>query len=193
MDKDEVLRSLNAAGVIVTLDSAEDDMSALQRLAGSGFRALEMPVERVAEWLAILRRDFPNFMPGATGVSTAQQAWEAVEAGARFVTAAPLSSEIAAVCEAAGVPVIALVDGMPAVEAAMPVRPDFIRFGLELGLLPPASGPSLVLDVPDLNEATIEAANLAGAGAIAVSIASAVDSRGINDVRSALGRNHGAF
>jgi len=95
----------------------------------AGVWAVEVDVRQGVEALTALVGAGLGVFPGAGGVKDAQRAWEAVEAGARFLAAEPLSAEIAAVCEAADVTTIAVLDddGSDGADAALSLRPAFLR------------------------------------------------------------------
>ena len=171
MEKEELVRRLKDARVLLVIDGAGDDaLDSIRAAVDAGVWAIEAPLREGMEIFSAVAREQPGCILGAGGVTAAQEAWEAVEAGAKFVSAMPLDSEIAAVCEAAAVPTMAVVDGLPALEEALRLRPDFVRHWSDLGLLAARGedGPGFVLDLQDDDPSTVEAAVVAGADVVAI-------------------------
>lgn len=155
MESGEVTRRLQDAPLILTLDLGREGIEERARAAiGAGVRALEVPVGEDAEMLSALVRACRDCLPGAANVADAHQAWLAVEAGARFVSASPLSAEIAAVCEAADVPVVAAVDTEEGLQDSLALRPALLR-------LPPSAelsraheaGLPIIREIGDISDA----------------------------------------
>ncbi len=166
MESEEVTRRLQDAPLILTLDVGREGIEERARAAiEAGVWAIEAPVGEDAELLSALVRACRDCLPGAADVADAHQAWLAVEAGARFVSASPLSAEIAAVCEAADVPVVAVVDTEEGLQDSLALRPALLR-------LPPGSEISQVHDagLPIIMEigGTSEAAAASGGSAVAL-------------------------
>ncbi len=153
MEKIEVAQRLRDARVLLILDG-ERVVEAVRAAVDAGVWAVEVDVSEGVEPLRRLVEEQLGCVPGAGGVRAAQEAWDAIEAGAKFLSAAPLDAEIAAVCEAAGVATIAVVDGLPAAEAALPLRPDFLRFPASLGIAPP-EGPGAVMELGNADPAEV--------------------------------------
>ena len=151
MDKHQVVTAIRQGRVLLVLDGPPEELLSYARSAATeGVRLLEVESGERASALRLLAAELPDCLLGAGGIRSAHEAWEAVEAGAKFLSAAPFSAEIAAVCEAATVATIAAVATPEGAEEAITLRPDFIRcspkLAAGLGLRPDA--PDLLLELP---------------------------------------------
>lgn len=173
MEKQEAIRRLNDARVLLVLDGDGERAVEWARAAvDAGVWAVEVDERHGVGALAALVQAQLGCLPGAGGVASARRAWDAVEAGARFVAAEPLDAEIAAVCEAAAVPVIAVVGEGQSVEATLALRPDFLYLSAGSGstLAGREDGPPLILQVGSADPATVQVVARAGARVVAVSM-----------------------
>ncbi len=155
MESGEEARRLQDAPLILTLDLGREGIEERARAAiEAGMWALEVPVGEDAEMLSVLVGACRDCLPGAAEVADAHQAWLAVEAGARFASASPLSAEIAAVCEAADVPVVAAVESETGLQEALALRPALLRLppGAELSQAHEAGLP-IIREIGDINDA----------------------------------------
>ncbi len=130
--------------------------------------AVEAEVGEDAEVIRAIGREQTGVVRGVGGVRTAQQAWAAVEAGADFVVAAPLDSEIAAVCEAADVATIAEVEDEAGLSEVLPLRPDLVRVPSGLEVLV-SDGPDVIVRLSSVEGAAVRDALASGAVAVSVS------------------------
>ncbi len=154
MESGEVTRRLHDAPLILTLDLGREGIEERVLAAiEAGVWALEVPVGEDAELLSALVRACRGCLPGAAEVANAHQAWLAVEAGARFVSASPLSAEIAAVCEAADVPVVAVVESKTDLQEALALRPALLRLQPDVAL-PKAhdAGLPIIMEIENTSE-----------------------------------------
>lgn len=167
----DVPGSLKDVRLLMLLDSVDDDLIEHARAASrAGLEAVEVLGPEATEAVRELLEAKLGLVLGAGEISTAGGAWEAVEAGARFIAATPLTGEIAAVCEAADVRTVAVIEDAAAVEAALPLRPDYIRLPARSAALAPMpeGEPNLILEVDAPDEAMVRVALGAGASIVAI-------------------------
>lgn len=164
MERAEILDRIARARLVVRVDSEEDARTAVE----AGADVIELDTAAGTEAVPRLVRDQLPGLPGIGGITTPQQAWEAVEAGARFLTASSLTQEIASVAEAAGVPVAAVVESEEQLQQALALRPDLLRLPDRKGLLVPVHGPSVLYELAEPNQEAVAAAAAGGAVGVVV-------------------------
>lgn len=161
MERGETARRLAEAGVILILEGDEESVvTAARAAAEAGVYVVEVSVRENAAALARIAGVELDVVPGAGDVSTPKAAWDALEAGARFVAATPLTAEIAAVCEAADVLTVAVVDNAGSLREALPLKPGVVRAraGVEMGSFGGASVPGAMLELAGASQVEIESA-----------------------------------
>lgn len=89
--------------VIEKLSQTERTVGALKR-AGLGCAEITFRTECAEEALALAVKKFPDMEIGAGTVINGEQCKRALAAGAKFIVSPGLSEEVAALCNAAGVP-----------------------------------------------------------------------------------------
>lgn len=164
MDKAEILDRMRRARVLVRVATGEDARRAIE----AGADAVEFGFSAGLDAVPRLVRDQAPGLPGIGEIAAAEQAWEAVEAGARFLTATGLTQEIAAVGEAAGVPVVAAVESEAQLQEALPLRPDLLLMPDRRGIMAPLNGPGALYQLEEADEESMFAAAARGAVGIAV-------------------------
>lgn len=191
MEKDETITRLRDARLLLVLDGAPDPLGVAGAAVDAGVRAVEVSLAEGAGALTTVAGSHPGVLVGAAAVETAQQAWDAVAAGARFVTAARLTEEIAAVCDAADVAVVAAVADERDVPDVLPLRPDLVR-------LPAAPGftrrewPPIIVDAPGADPEVLRRVWIKGAlVALAASVLGAASPLDLRRRLEALMRSEG--
>jgi hypothetical protein len=160
--KHDTIRRIVGARILLVLDADQNLLETARGALDAGVVAVEIPAKEGADGVSAIVRAGMGLIVGAGGVTTAGQAWDAVEAGANMVSAAPLDAEIAAVCEAADVATVAVAAEMADVAQALTLRPDFLR-------LTAALVPSVAADTPVIIDAPMPADSPPGA-VLAVSL-----------------------
>ncbi|MDQ3328139.1 MAG: hypothetical protein M3506_06430 [Chloroflexota bacterium] len=151
MPKHDSIRRLLDARVLLMLDADHIVEDAARAAIDAGVGAVEISANANAVDVATVLRAGLDLAVVAGAVTTAAQAWDAVEAGAHALSAAPLDAEIAAVCEAADVAMIAVVSDDAQVAAALALRPDFLRVPSELAAVVTTDTP-IIVDLPAMPE-----------------------------------------
>ncbi len=147
VERQTVARRLLEARVMLIFAAGADLPRLLRTAEQLGIQTVELEGADPLELLSGVAGT--GLVAGAGGISTPEQAWEAIERGARFLTADPLTSETAAVCEAADVASIATIRNADALSSTLSLRPDMIRADpataqrLEL----PTGGPPMIAEV----------------------------------------------
>lgn len=162
MEKDETIRRLRDARLLLVLGGTPDPLDVAGAAVDAGVRAVEVSLAEGAGALTAVAHARRGVLVGAAGVETAQQAWDAVAAGARFVTAAPLTEEIAAVCDAADVVVVAAVADEHGVPDVLPLRPDLVRLPAAPSV-PRREWPPIIVDAPGADSESLRRVWIMGA------------------------------
>ena len=93
---------------VVVLKTLEETVPTLTALKHAGIPAAEITFRTACakDAIALASRDFPDMLVGAGTVINAEQAREAVKAGAKFIVSPGLSASVAEVCREADIPYI---------------------------------------------------------------------------------------
>lgn len=170
MRGDETRAAIERLRFVLVLDGEADERGDTAHQARrAGVAALAASVEpETSEAVTVLVRSLPDALIGASGVSTAAQAWAAAEAGARFVVATPLDAEIAAICEAADALTVAYAADEGSLAHARMLRPGLVLVPPSLAGSAVASGDGCIVLLDDVDEQPVRGAIAAGAVAVAV-------------------------
>lgn len=132
-ERDDTVAQLIAARCALILSHRTTQLADSLRVArDAGIAAVEADLEAAEFGLREIREACPNCLIGASNVFSADLAWLAVETGARYVESPSLNLEIAAVCEASSVKICTSVSSLEGLEIVEGMRPDLLRFDLEL-------------------------------------------------------------
>ncbi len=93
---------------VVVINSIEDTVPTLRALCEGGIPVAEITFRTAcaAEAIALGVKEFPQMNIGAGTVISAEQAEDAINAGAKFIVSPGLSKEVAEICEAEEIPYI---------------------------------------------------------------------------------------
>ena len=93
---------------VVVLKSLEETVPTLTALKRAGIPTAEITFRTACakDAIALASREFPDMLVGAGTVINAEQAKEAVKAGAKFIVSPGLSASVAEVCREADIPYI---------------------------------------------------------------------------------------
>jgi len=141
LSKHDAVRRLLDAHLLLLLDGDQGTEEAARDAMAAGVGAVEVPAN---EGVAAVVQAGLDLVVVAGTVTTAVQAWDAVETGAHAVSAVPLDAEIAAVCEAADVVMIAVASDTAQVTSALALHPDFLRVPAELAAAVATDTPVIV-------------------------------------------------
>ncbi len=171
MSKHDAVRRLLDARLLLLLDGDQGTEEAARDAMAAGVGAVEVPAN---EGVAAVVQAGLDLVVVAGTVTTAVQAWDAVETGTHAVSAVPLDAEIAAVCEAADVAIIAVVADTAQMATALILRPDFLRVPAELAAAVATDTP-VIVDVPASGEPS--------SGAVLAVSARSLDARSPEELR----------
>ena len=93
---------------VVVLKTLEETVPTLTALKHAGIPTAEITFRTACakDAIALASREFPDMLVGAGTVINAEQAREAVKAGAKFIVSPGLSASVAEVCREADIPYI---------------------------------------------------------------------------------------
>ena len=93
---------------VVVLKNLEETVPTLTALKHAGIPTAEITFRTACakDAIALASREFPDMLVGAGTVINAEQAREAVKAGAKFIVSPGLSASVAEVCREADIPYI---------------------------------------------------------------------------------------
>jgi 2-dehydro-3-deoxyphosphogluconate aldolase/(4S)-4-hydroxy-2-oxoglutarate aldolase len=104
----DILAAVIAARIVpvIVLEQAADAVPLCRALAAGGLRVAEITFRTAAakEAIAIVAREFPDFVLGAGTVTTPEEVAAATAAGARFAVAPGCNPDIVRLAQAAGLP-----------------------------------------------------------------------------------------
>ena len=123
------LQRLKVVPVIV-LDHAEDILPLADTLAQNGLSVAEITFRSPAagEAIRLLRQQRPDFLIAAGTVLTADQVFQAKNAGADFVVTPGFNPKIVQLCQDLGLPIIPGVNNPMAIEATLELGIDTVKF-----------------------------------------------------------------
>ena len=123
------LQRLKVVPVIV-LDHAEDILPLADTLAQNGLSVAEITFRSPAagEAIRLLRQQRPDFLIAAGTVLTADQVFQAKNAGADFVVTPGFNPKIVQLCQDLGLPIIPGVNNPMAIEAALELGIGTVKF-----------------------------------------------------------------
>ena len=115
---------------VIALDHAEDILPLADTLAQNGLSVAEITFRSPAagEAIRLLRQQRPDFLIAAGTVLTADQVFQAKNAGADFVVTPGFNPKIVQLCQDLGLPIIPGVNNPMAIEAALELGIDTVKF-----------------------------------------------------------------
>ena len=115
---------------VIALDHAEDILPLADTLAQNGLPLAEITFRSPAagEAIRLLRQQRPDFLIAAGTVLTADQVFQAKNAGADFVVTPGFNPKIVQLCQDLGLPIIPGVNNPMAIEAALELGIDTVKF-----------------------------------------------------------------
>lgn len=115
---------------VIALDHAEDILPLADTLAQNGLSVAEITFRSPAagEAIRLLRQQRPDFLIAAGTVLTTDQVFQAKNAGADFVVTPGFNPKIVQLCQDLGLPIIPGVNNPMAIEAALALGIDTVKF-----------------------------------------------------------------
>ena len=115
---------------VIALDHAEDILPLADTLAQNGLSVAEITFRSPAagEAIRLLRQQRPDFLIAAGTVLTADQVFQAKNAGADFVVTPGFNPKIVQVCQDLGLPITPGVNNPMAIEATLELGIDTVKF-----------------------------------------------------------------
>lgn len=115
---------------VIALDHAEDILPLADTLAQNGLSVAEITFRSPAagEAIRLLRQQRPDFLIAAGTVLTADQVFQAKNAGADFVVTPGFNPKIVQLCQDLGLPIIPGVNNPMAIEAALELGIGTVKF-----------------------------------------------------------------
>ena len=115
---------------VIALDHAEDILPLADTLAQNGLSVAEITFRSPAagEAIRLLRQQRPDFLIAAGTVLTADQVFQAKSAGADFVVTPGFNPKIVQLCQDLGLPITPGVNNPMAIEAALELGIDTVKF-----------------------------------------------------------------
>lgn len=115
---------------VIALDHAEDILPLADTLAQNGLSVAEITFRSPAagEAIRLLRQQRPDFLIAAGTVLTADQVFQAKNAGADFVVTPGFNPKIVQLCQDLGLPITPGVNNPMAIEAALELGIDTVKF-----------------------------------------------------------------
>ena len=115
---------------VIALDHAEDILPLADMLAQNGLPVAEITFRSVMaeEAIWLLRQQRPNFLIAAGTVLTAEQVFQAKNAGADFVVTPGFNPKIVQLCQDLGLPITPGVNNPMAIEAALELGIETVKF-----------------------------------------------------------------
>ena len=115
---------------VIALDHAEDILPLADTLAQNGLSVAEITFRSPADGAAIrlLRQQRPDFLIAAGTVLTADQVFQAKNAGADVVVTPGFNPKIVQLCQDLGLPIIPGVNNPMAIEATLELGIDTVKF-----------------------------------------------------------------
>ena len=115
---------------VIALDHAEDILPLADTLAQNGLSVAEITFRSPAagEAIRLLRQQRPDFLIAAGTVLTAEQVFQAKNAGADFVVTPGFNPKIVQLCQDLGLPITPGVNNPMAIEATLELGIDTVKF-----------------------------------------------------------------
>ena len=115
---------------VIALDHAEDILPLADTLAQNGLSVAEITFRSPAaeEAIRLLRQQRPDFLIAAGTVLTADQVFQAKNAGADVVVTPGFNPKIVQLCQDLGLPIIPGVNNPMAIEATLELGIDTVKF-----------------------------------------------------------------
>ena len=115
---------------VIALDHAEDILPLADTLAQNGLSVAEITFRSPAagEAIRLLHQQRPDFLIAAGTVLTADQVFQAKNAGADVVVTPGFNSKIVQLCQDLGLPIIPGVNNPMAIEATLELGIDTVKF-----------------------------------------------------------------
>lgn len=115
---------------VIALDHAEDILPLADTLAQNGLSVAEITFRSPAagEAIRLLRQQRPDFLIAAGTVLTADQVFQAKNAGADFVVTPGFNPKIVQLCQDLGLPITPGVNNPMAIEATLELGIDTVKF-----------------------------------------------------------------
>ena len=115
---------------VIALDHAEDILPLADTLAQNGLSVAEITFRSPAaeEAISLLRQQRPDFLIAAGTVLTAEQVFQAKNAGVDVVVTPGFNPQIVQLCRALNLPIIPGVNNPMAIEAALALGIDTVKF-----------------------------------------------------------------
>ena len=115
---------------VIALDHAEDILPLADTLAKNGLPVAEITFRSPAagEAIRLLRQQRPDFLIAAGTVLTADQVFQAKNAGADVVVTPGFNPKIVQLCQDLGLPIIPGVNNPMAIEATLELGIDTVKF-----------------------------------------------------------------
>lgn len=115
---------------VVVLNHVEDAEPVAKALCDGGLPVAEVTfrTDAAEESIRIMKEKFPNMLIGAGTVLTTDQVERAVNAGAEFIVSPGFNPNVVKYCQEKGVPVTPGVNNPTAIEAALELGLDVVKF-----------------------------------------------------------------
>lgn len=115
---------------VVVLNHIEDAEPVAKALCDGGLPVAEVTfrTDAAEESIRIMKEKFPNMLVGAGTVLTTEQVERAVNAGAEFIVSPGFNPNVVKYCQEKGVPVTPGVNNPTAIEAALEMGLDVVKF-----------------------------------------------------------------
>lgn len=115
---------------VVVLNHVEDAEPVAKALCDGGLPVAEVTfrTDAAEESIRIMKEKFPNMLIGAGTVLTTDQVERAVNAGAEFIVSPGFNPNVVKYCQKKGVPVTPGVNNPTAIEAALELGLDVVKF-----------------------------------------------------------------
>ena len=127
-----IIRELSLIGIlpVLKIDREEDAVPVGQALSRGGIPCVEVTFRTPAARGSISRiaKECPDILVGAGTVLTTGQVDEAVAAGAKFIITPGLNPMVVRYCQAKGIPIIPGLNNPTAIEQAMVMGLDVVKF-----------------------------------------------------------------
>lgn len=127
-----VLEKIQKLGIVpvVVLNDAADAEPVAKALCDGGLPVAEVTfrTDAAEESIRIMKEKFPNMLVGAGTVLTIDQAQRAIDAGAEFIVSPGFNPNVVKYCQEKGVPMTPGVNNPTAIEAALELGLDVLKF-----------------------------------------------------------------
>ena len=127
-----VIEKIQKLGIVpvVVLNNVEDAEPVAKALCDGGLPVAEVTfrTDAAEESIRIMKQKFPHMLVGAGTVLTTEQVDRAVNAGAEFIVSPGFNPNVVKYCLEKGVPITPGVNNPTAIEAAMEMGLDVVKF-----------------------------------------------------------------